>query len=110
MKTLPIRLLLVVATAVVEAAEADGALEAAVVAGSEGPGMIAVEAEMDEAAAGLGQGTPGQGTGSAIFLTAGTQTLAGGTNATSARHPSQKGLEAEMAEVRFQTLKVINCL
>ena len=89
----------------VEAAEADGASVAAVVAaGSEGPGMTAVEAEMDEAAAGPGLGTPGPGTGSAIFRTAGTQTSAGGTNATSARHPSQRVPEAGIQVRSFMFL------
>ena len=96
--------------AVVEDAEAAVGSEGEVGAASEVPETTAVEAEMVVAVAGRDPGTPGLETGSATFLTAVTPTSAGGTNATSARHPSQKGLEAEMAEVRFQTLKVINCL
>ena len=74
--------------------------------------VMTAEAVMEVAGALVEQAlaTLGLETGSATFLTAVTPTSAGGTNATNARHPSQKGLEAEMAEVRFQTLKVINCL
>ena len=83
----------------VEDAEVDVDSEAEeVVAASEVPGMIVVEAEMVAAAAGRGPATPGLVTGSAKFLTVETQTLAGGTNAISARNLSQQ--EPAILQVR----------
>ena len=52
------------------------------------------------ASAGRVQGTLGLGTGSVTLPSVGTPTSAGGTSATSARRPSQRGL-AETEEVRF---------
>lgn len=72
----------------VEDAEADVDSEVEVVASAD-PGMIAVEVAMVPAV-GRGRATPGPETGSAKFLTAETQTSAGGTSATNARNPSQQ--------------------